>query len=123
MPAAHQHTKVRDPTVVPMQQYRDAKEKHPGMLLLFRRGDPYELYGDDAETAARDLGLGLTQRSDEGMREMVFVAAFPQLALESHLRQLLKAGHRVAICDPGEDIPLEDTAEKTLPTLFDECEE
>ncbi|HEV3237153.1 MAG TPA: DNA mismatch repair protein MutS, partial [Gemmataceae bacterium] len=81
-----------------MQQYRDAKERHPGMLLLFRMGDFYELFEEDAEIASRALGLTLTSR-DKTMP----MAGFPHHALEGHLRRLLHTGHRVAICDQIED--------------------
>jgi DNA mismatch repair protein MutS len=81
-----------------MQQYRDAKERHPGMLLLFRMGDFYELFDADAEVAARVLGLTLTSRD-----KTVPMAGFPHHSLETHLRKLLHAGHRVAVCDQVED--------------------
>src|SRR5437588_4532590 len=81
-----------------MQQYREAKERHPGMLLLFRMGDFYELFDADAEVAARVLGLTLTSRD-----KTIPMAGFPHHALEPHLRKLLQAGHRVAICDQVED--------------------
>src|SRR5947208_16003216 len=81
-----------------MQQYRDAKERHPGMLLLFRMGDFYELFDDDAELAARVLGLTLTSRDKQ-----VPMAGFPHHQLENYLRKLLHAGHRVAGCGQVED--------------------
>src|ERR1700686_3814949 len=81
-----------------MQQYQDAKNRHPGMLLLFRMGDFYELFDSDAEVAARVLGLTLTSRD-----KTIPMAGFPHHALEGHLRRLLHAGHRVAICDQVED--------------------
>src|SRR5271165_1884702 len=81
-----------------MQQYREAKERHPGMLLLFRMGDFYELFHDDAEVAARVLGLTLTSRDSQ-----IPMAGFPHRALETHLRTLLRAGLRVAVCDQVED--------------------
>jgi len=81
-----------------MQQYREAKERHPGMLLLFRMGDFYELFDEDAGTAARLLGLTLTSRD-----KTVSMAGFPHHSLEGYLRKLLQAGHRVAICDQVED--------------------
>jgi DNA mismatch repair protein MutS len=84
-----------------MQQYREAKERHPGMLLLFRMGDFFELFESDAEEAARVLGLTLTSRD-----KTVPMAGFPHHALDSHLRKLLEAGHRVAICDQVEDAAL-----------------
>jgi DNA mismatch repair protein MutS len=81
-----------------MQQYQEAKARHPGMLLLFRMGDFYELFDTDAETAARILGLTLTSRD-----KTVSMAGFPHHSLEGYLRKLLQAGHRVAICDQVED--------------------
>src|SRR5439155_4877551 len=81
-----------------MQQYREAKERHPGMLLLFRMGDFYELFDADAEVASRVLGLTLTSRD-----KTIPLAGFPHHALEPYLRKLLHAGHRVAICDQVED--------------------
>jgi DNA mismatch repair protein MutS len=84
-----------------MQQYQLAKERHPGMLLLFRMGDFYELFNADAELAARELGLTLTSRD-----KTIPMAGFPHHALDNHLRRLLAAGHRVAICDQVEDAAL-----------------
>ncbi len=84
-----------------MQQYRDAKVQYPGMLLLFRMGDFYELFDDDAQRAAKLLGLTLTSRD-----KTVPMAGFPHHSLESHLRKLLAAGERVAICDQVEDSAL-----------------
>src|SRR4029077_12784568 len=81
-----------------MQQYREAKERHPGMLLLFRMGDFYELFDSDAETAARELGLTLTSRD-----KTIPMAGFPHHQLENYLQRLLQAGHRVAVCDQVED--------------------
>jgi DNA mismatch repair protein MutS len=65
-----------------MQQYRDAKERHPGMLLLFRMGDFYELFEDDAHAASRLLGLTLTSRD-----KSIAMAGFPHHALEGHLHK------------------------------------
>lgn len=81
-----------------MQQYREAKERHPGMLLLFRMGDFYELFDDDAEVAARVLGLTLTSRD-----KTIPMAGFPHHQLENYLQKLLRCGHRVAVCDQVED--------------------
>src|SRR4051812_19480960 len=81
-----------------MQQYREAKERHPGMLLLFRMGDFYELFLDDAEVVSRVLGLTLTTRDGS-----IPMAGFPWRALDTHLRTLLRQGHRVAVCDQVED--------------------
>ncbi len=84
-----------------MQQYLEAKERHPGMLLLFRMGDFFELFGDDAQVAARVLQLTLTSRD-----KTIPMAGFPHHSLEAHLHKLLKAGHRVAVCDQVEDAAL-----------------
>ncbi|MEZ6142337.1 MAG: DNA mismatch repair protein MutS [Zavarzinella sp.] len=81
-----------------MQQYREAKERHPGMILLFRMGDFFETFEEDAELVAKVLGLTLTSRDKQ-----IPMAGFPHHALENHLRSLLKRGHRVAICDQVED--------------------
>jgi DNA mismatch repair protein MutS len=81
-----------------MQQYREAKGRHPGMLLLFRMGDFYELFFEDAELAARLLGLTLTSRD-----KAVPMAGFPHHQLDAYLRKLLHQGHRVAVCDQVED--------------------
>jgi DNA mismatch repair protein MutS len=81
-----------------MQQYWDAKARHPGMLLLFRMGDFYELFDTDAEIAARVLGLTLTSR-DKSMP----MAGFPHHQLENYLRKLLASGARAAVCDQVED--------------------
>src|SRR5688572_6797971 len=81
-----------------MRQYRQAKEAHPGMLLLFRMGDFFELFDDDATVASRVLGLTLTSRDKQ-----IPMAGFPHHQLEAYLRKLLHAGHRVAVCDQVED--------------------
>src|SRR5262249_31544948 len=84
-----------------MQQYREAKARHPGMILLFRMGDFYETFGDDAELVSRVLGLTLTSRD-----KAIPMAGFPHHQLENYLRKLLHGGHRVAICDQVEDAAL-----------------
>src|SRR5438094_6554063 len=81
-----------------IQHYREAKTRHPGMLLLFRMGDFFELFDDDAQVAARVLGLTLTSRDKQ-----IPMAGFPHHQLEAYLRKLLHAGHRVAVCDQVED--------------------
>ncbi len=86
-------------TLTPMmQQYQDAKTKHPGTVLLFRMGDFYELFGDDAVTISKQLQLTLTSRDKQ-----IPMAGFPHHALETHLRKLIELGHRVAVCDQVED--------------------
>ncbi len=84
-----------------MKQYQDAKAACPDALLLFRMGDFYEMFFDDAKTAARILGLALTSR-DKG-ENPVPMAGFPYHQLESYLGKLIAAGNRVAICDQVED--------------------
>jgi DNA mismatch repair protein MutS len=81
-----------------MQQYREAKERHPGTLLFFRNGDFYELFEDDAEVGARILGITLTKRDKE-----IPMAGVPHHALDRYLAKLLQSGHRVAICEQMED--------------------
>jgi DNA mismatch repair protein MutS len=86
-------------TLTPMmQQYREAKERHPGVLLFFRNGDFYELFEDDAELGSRLLGIALTKRDKD-----IPMAGVPHHALERYLAKLLHAGHRVAICEQLED--------------------
>ncbi|MBI3469363.1 MAG: DNA mismatch repair protein MutS [Planctomycetes bacterium] len=84
-----------------MQQYQDAKRACPEALLLFRMGDFYELFHEDAQTAARVLNLALTSR-DKGDNPTP-MAGFPHHQLESYLGKLIAAGLRVAICDQVED--------------------
>ncbi|MEX0979110.1 MAG: DNA mismatch repair protein MutS, partial [Pirellulales bacterium] len=89
-------------TVTPMmKQYQDAKAACPDALLLFRMGDFYEMFHDDAKTAARVLNLALTSR-DKG-ENAVPMAGFPYHQLESYLGKLIAAGFRAAICDQVED--------------------
>lgn len=99
------------------QQYRDAKERHPGMLLLFRMGDFYELFAEDAEVAAKLLGLTLTTRD-----RTLAMAGFPHHSLETHLRKLLQAGHRVAICEQVDTVRREVTRVVTAGTANDEAD-
>ena len=82
-----------------MKQYNDFKKLHPDAVLLFRKGDFYETYEEDAETAAHILGITLTTRSDDGTK----MAGFPHHALDIYLPKLVRAGKRIAICDPLED--------------------
>jgi DNA mismatch repair protein MutS len=81
-----------------MAQYRDIKSRHPGSILFFRMGDFYEMFFDDAELGARVLGITLTSRGDG-----VPLAGVPVKAAAEYLRQLVAAGHRVAICEQVED--------------------
>ena len=81
-----------------MQQYREAKERHPGAIVLFRNGDFYELFEEDAEVGSRLLGIALTRRD-----KTIPMAGVPHHALDRYLGKLLQAGHRVAICEQMED--------------------
>lgn len=85
-----------------MQQYYAIKAKHPGALLLFRVGDFYETFGEDAIRASKILGIVLTQRKN-GAASSVELAGFPHHSLEVYLPKLVRAGERVAICDQLED--------------------
>ncbi|HUB26648.1 MAG TPA: hypothetical protein VL992_14580, partial [Tepidisphaeraceae bacterium] len=84
-----------------MRQYQQFKAQYPGYILFFRMGDFYEMFWEDAKTAARVLGLTLTARSKgEGAIPM---AGVPFHAVDSYLRRMIKAGHKVAICEQTED--------------------
>lgn len=85
-----------------MQRYLEVKAQNPGSLLLFRMGDFYELFYEDAQIAAKVLGLTLTSR-DKGSANPVAMAGFPYHALNGYLQKLVRAGHRAAICEQVED--------------------
>lgn len=85
-----------------MKQYNQIKAKHPDTLLLFRVGDFYETFGEDAVKASRILGIVLTQRKN-GAASHVELAGFPHHSLQTYLPKLVRAGERVAICDQLED--------------------
>src|SRR6059036_3472879 len=85
-----------------MQQYREIKARHPDTILFFRMGDFYEMFEDDAQLAARELGLTLTSRNNGGASE-VPLAGVPVKAATEYLRRLIGLGHRVAICEQVED--------------------
>jgi DNA mismatch repair protein MutS len=85
-----------------MQQYNAIKAKYPGALLLFRVGDFYETFGQDAVKAANILGIVLTKRAN-GTASHIELAGFPHHSLETYLPKLVRAGQRVAICDQLED--------------------
>ena len=96
---------TKDKALTPMmQQFFSLKEKHPDALLLFRCGDFYETYCDDAVDAARILGITLTHRNNgAGAKGKDEMAGFPHHALDTYLPKLIRAGRRVAICDQLED--------------------
>ena len=85
-----------------MKQYWKAKKAHPGSIMLFRMGDFYETFEDDAIQTSEILGIALTKRAN-GAASSVPLAGFPYHALEQYLHKLLKAGHRVAVCEQVED--------------------
>ena len=86
-----------------MKQFFDLKAKHPDALLLFRCGDFYETYCDDAVVASRILGITLTKRNNGAGAKGDEMAGFPHHALDTYLPKLIRAGKRVAICDQLED--------------------
>ena len=85
-----------------MKQYLAIKERHPGTILLFRMGDFYETFDTDAKKAHEVLGITLTKRSN-GSAADVALAGFPHHALDTYLPKLVRAGHRVAICEQLEE--------------------
>ena len=85
-----------------MKQYNDIKFKYPNTVLLFRVGDFYETFGQDAVLASKVLGIVLTKRG-AGSTSETELAGFPHHSIENYLPKLVKAGHRVAICDQLED--------------------
>uniref|UniRef100_UPI0040284E7D hypothetical protein n=1 Tax=Prevotella sp. TaxID=59823 RepID=UPI0040284E7D len=96
-----------------VQQYLDLKKKHPDAILLFRCGDFYETYKDDAVKASNILGITLTKsngrKDDEG--KPLAMAGFPYHALDTYLPKLIRSGERVAICDQLE-MPKQTTSSK-----------
>ena len=85
-----------------MKQYNSIKAKHPDALLLFRVGDFYETFSEDAIKTSEILGIVLTRRAN-GAASYVELAGFPHHALDTYLPKLVKAGQRVAICEQLED--------------------
>src|SRR5690554_3199010 len=85
-----------------MRQYNQIKSKYPGALLLFRVGDFYETFGEDAIKASRILGIILTKRRN-GAASEIELAGFPHHSLAVYMPKLVRAGERVAICDQLED--------------------
>lgn len=84
-----------------MRQYQQFKAQYPGYILFFRIGDFYEMFWEDAKTAARVLGLTLTARSKGA--DAIPMAGVPFHAVDSYLRRMIRAGHKVAICEQTED--------------------
>ena len=95
--------KRKKPAETPlMKQYNAIKAKYPDAMLLFRVGDFYETFGEDAIKAANILGIVLTRRAN-GAASYVELAGFPHHSIDIYLPKLVKAGQRVAICDQLED--------------------
>lgn len=84
-----------------MRQHAQIKEKYPGTILLFRVGDFYETFADDAVTVSRELGITLTKRNNGG--DQTPLAGFPYHSLDTYLPRLVRKGYRVAVCDQTED--------------------
>ena len=84
-----------------MRQYTEVKARYPGMILLFRMGDFYEMFFDDAQVAARVLGLTLTSRNKG--ENAIPMAGVPHHSVHSYVKRLIQAGHKVAVCDQIED--------------------
>ena len=104
---------AKDKGLTPMmKQFFAFKEKYPDAVLLFRCGDFYETYGEDAVVAARILGITLTRRNNGGNSGDTEMAGFPHHALDTYLPKLIRAGQRVAICDQLEDPKLTKTLVK-----------
>ena len=96
-----------------MQQYQDMKKKHPDAVLLFRVGDFYEIFGEDAVKASEILGITLTRRAN-GRDKYIELAGFPHHALDTYLPKLVRAGQRVAICEQLEDPKLKKTPKQKV---------
>ena len=96
-----------------MQQYQEMKKKHPDAILLFRVGDFYEIFGNDAVEASEVLGITLTRRAN-GRENYIELAGFPHHALDTYLPKLVRAGKRVAICEQLEDPKLKKTPKQKV---------
>ena len=107
-PIAHKIEQKNEPL---LKQYREMKKKHPDAILMFRVGDFYEIFGKDAVQASEVLGITLTRRQS-GIDSRIELAGFPHHALDVYLPKLVRAGHRVAICEQLEDPKLKRTPEK-----------
>ena len=101
-PAEQIRANMAEPTTPLMQQYHAVKKQHPGALLLFRLGDFYELFFDDAVVASRILQITLTARNKE-KDQAVPMCGVPYHAAENYIARLIRAGHKVAICEQMEE--------------------
>ena len=95
-------TKAKQQSTPLMRQYEEVKRQYSDAIVLFRMGDFYETFSDDAVTTAKVLGIVLTKRSN-GAAGKVHLAGFPYHAIDNYLHKLVNAGHRVAICEQVED--------------------
>src|SRR2546421_11086430 len=88
-----------------MQQYRQFKAQHPDYVLFFRMGDFYEMFWEDAQLAAKTMGVALTSRSRGGLgaEDAIPMAGVPFHAVENYLRKMIAAGHTGALCEQMED--------------------
>jgi DNA mismatch repair protein MutS len=93
---------MKEKTTPLMRQYNQIKAKYPETVLLYRLGDFFETFGDDAKIAAKVCGLTLTKRNNGSGGEMP-LAGFPHHQLDSYLPKLVKSGYRVAVCEQLED--------------------
>ena len=117
-PEPRQQSSVSKVTQTPiLKQYEEMKKKHPDAILLFRVGDFYETFGNDAVEASEVLGITLTRR-DNGRDNYIELAGFPHHALDTYLPKLVRAGQRVAICEQLEDPKLKKTpTQKVVETV------
>src|SRR4051812_17815508 len=106
---ASRATPVAEKALSPaMRQYRQFKEQYPGYVLFFRMGDFYEMFWEDAQVAAKTLGVALTSRSKGGLNgeDAIPMAGVPFHSVDGYLRRMIAAGHKVAICEQMEDAAL-----------------
>ena len=112
-PLPESERKVKSITNTPlMMQYEEMKKKHPDAVLLFRVGDFYEIFGEDAIVVSDILGITLTRRAN-GKKASIELAGFPHHALDTYLPKLVRAGHRVAICEHIEQSKVKKRTSKT----------
>ena len=95
--------KESDKSIGIVKQFDDLKKKHPDAMLLFRTGDFYEIYRQDAVKAAAILATAITERIIPGEKDPMKMTSFPYTKLDTYLPKLIRAGTRVAICDRLED--------------------
>src|SRR5271156_6241386 len=91
------------PSTPLLDQYEAVKAQYPGHLVLFRVGDFYETFGDDARLLSRELDVVLTARSADARGERTPMAGVPHHAIDGYLARLVKKGYKVAVCDQVED--------------------